>query len=82
MSDYIPVSCDFHDELEALAVLHRPCQITYRKEAGQFVEVQGEIVDIYASNHADFCKLKDGTVIRLDQIVAVDDTPVSYISAN
>ncbi|MBF2029792.1 MAG: hypothetical protein IGS48_24060 [Oscillatoriales cyanobacterium C42_A2020_001] len=78
MDAYTPVSCDFHDELEAIATLHQTCRIVYRTEANATNEISGQIVDVYASNHADYAKLDDGTVIRLDQIVSVNDKPVSF----
>uniref|UniRef100_A0A832M4Z6 Rho-binding antiterminator n=1 Tax=Oscillatoriales cyanobacterium SpSt-402 TaxID=2282168 RepID=A0A832M4Z6_9CYAN len=78
MDAYTPVSCDFHDELEAIATLHQTCQIVYRTEENARSKISGKIVDVYASNHADYVKLGDGTVIRLDQIVSVNDKPVSF----
>jgi Rho-binding antiterminator len=80
MDAYIPVSCDFHDELEALATLRQECRIVYSNAANELVEVQGRIVDVYAANKADFLKLKDGTEIRLDKIVSVNDKQLSSYS--
>jgi Rho-binding antiterminator len=80
MDAYIPVSCDFHDELEALATLRQECRIVYSNAANELVEVQGLIVDVYAANKADFVKLKDGTEIRLDRIVSVNDKQLSSYS--
>jgi Rho-binding antiterminator len=77
MDAYTPVSCDFQDVLESLATLHQKCQIVYRDE---LVEAQGLIVDIYAANKADFLKLDDGTEIRLDKIVSVDDKKAASYS--
>ncbi|MGI0488149.1 hypothetical protein ACN4EK_22130 [Pantanalinema rosaneae CENA516] len=78
MDAYTPVSCDFHDQLEALATLHQDCHLVYHDDANQIIEVNARIVDVYARNHADFLKIKDGTEIRLDRIVSVNDQPVSY----
>jgi Rho-binding antiterminator len=80
MDAYIPVSCDFHDELEVLATLRQECRIVYSNAANELVEVQGLIVDVYAANKADFLKLKDGTEIRLDRIVSVNDKQLSSYS--
>ncbi|MBW4629242.1 MAG: hypothetical protein KME49_27970 [Brasilonema octagenarum HA4186-MV1] len=80
MDTYIPVSCDFHDELEALATLRQECRIVYSDAANELVEVQGRIIDVYAANKADFIKLKDGTEIRLDRIVSVNDKQLSSYS--
>ncbi len=80
MDAYRLVSCDFHDELEALATLRQECQIVYRNTADEVVEVQDRIVDVYAANKADFIKLKNGTEIRLDRLVSVNGKPMSYCS--
>ncbi len=71
MSDYKPVDCDFEDKLEAIATLHRTANITYQGEDNNSTTIESEIVDIYADSGADYCKLKDGTVIRLDKIKAI-----------
>lgn len=78
MDAYTPVSCDFHDQLEAIATLRQTCRIVYRSESNVTSEISGRIVDVYAVNHADYVKLQDGTVIRLDRIVSVNDQPVSF----
>jgi Rho-binding antiterminator len=78
MSDYCLVDCDFHDQLEALATLRQTCHITYRDVSGAIAEVQEQIVDIYAANKADFLKLKDGTEIRLDHLISINDTPIQF----
>ena len=68
MNDYCPLSCELSDRLEEIALLKRHCIITYSNEQNQFIQVNGQIVDIYAADGADWCKLKDGQVIRLDRI--------------
>lgn len=78
MDSYTPVSCDFHDELEAIATLRQTCRIVYRTEANATTEIEGQIADVYAANHADYVKLKDGTIIRLDQMILVNDKQVSF----
>lgn len=78
MDEYRLVDCGFHDQLEALATLRQPCQIQYRNAAEETVEVQTQIVDVYAANKADFLKLKDGTEVRLDRLISVDDKPTRF----
>ena len=68
MNDDTPVSCDLNDCLEEIATLKRQCTITYRNEKNEFTKVEGRIIDIYAAEGADWCKLSDETVIRLDKI--------------
>lgn len=57
MDDYCLVDCGFHDQLEALVTL-RQCQISYRTVTGEVVEVQDQIVDVYAANQVVFCNSK------------------------
>lgn len=78
MDEYILVDCGFHDELEALATLRQQCQIIYRNQANEKVEVETRIVDVYALNKADFIRLKDGTEIRLDRIESVNGKPIAF----
>ncbi|BAU67341.1 hypothetical protein STA3757_47530 [Stanieria sp. NIES-3757] len=68
MSNYTPVSCDLYDQLEAIATLKQECTITYKQENGQWAKAKGRIVDVYAADGADWCKLSNDTVIRLDKI--------------
>jgi len=70
--DYKPISCDFHDELETLAVRRRKCEITYRDISGNPVTVEDWIEDIYTKDKEEFLKLKSGLVIRLDRLIEVD----------
>jgi Rho-binding antiterminator len=72
MDEYTLVSCDFHDQLEAWATLRQICQIIYQNEANETIGVQGRIVDVYAADKADFLKLDNGTIIRLDKVISVN----------
>jgi Rho-binding antiterminator len=78
MNDYCLVDCGFHDQLEALATLRQICQISYRTATEEIVEVQSQIVDVFAANKADFLKLKDGTEIRLDRLISVNGNSTRF----
>ena len=78
MDSYRLVACGFHDELEALATLHKPCQIIYRDSDKEVHTVETQIVDVYSADRADFIKLQDGTVIRLDLLISVDGKPIQF----
>ena len=43
------------------------------------LSVSGIIVDLYAKEGAEYLKLNDGTVIRLDRLVSINGVPVSNI---
>ena len=68
MKTYIPPACSFTDYLESAAVLRQSSHIIYLDEADQRQETQAKIIDIYAADGADWCKLDNGTIIRLDRI--------------
>lgn len=70
--NYEPISCDFHDELETLAVMRRTSEITYRDSSGNPATVEDRIEDIYTKGKEEFLKLKSGLVIRLDRLIEVD----------
>jgi Rho-binding antiterminator len=78
MADYCLVDCGFHDQLEAFATLRQTCQISYHSVTGEVVDVQDQIVDIYAANQADYLKLKDGTEIRLDRLISVNGNSTRF----
>ncbi len=72
MSDYTPVSCELYDQLEAIATLHRTAKITYHNAADEKKHIESKIVDVYAKDGADYCKLGDDTIIRLDRLAAIE----------
>ncbi len=78
MSDYTPVSCDFHDRLEAFATLRTLCRIVYQHPVQGLTEAHGRIVDVYAANRADYLRLQDGSEIRLDWIQSVGEATTEW----
>lgn len=81
MNAYRLVACSFHDELEAWATLRQTCQIIYRDVEGTEQTVTSKIIDVYTADRAEFIKLQDGTVIRLDHLIAVNDQPIQFASS-
>lgn len=74
MSDYIPIDCNFYDELVLLA-MHKTRVVfipnTYDVEEGDF------IIDLVTEpSKEEFLVLKSGIRIRLDEIANVDDRMV------
>lgn len=68
---YIPINCNFYDELEALATLSRPALIVY-KTAGAEIRLKGIIKHLYVREKVEYLKMDNGLEIRLDQLVEVD----------
>ncbi|NEQ48542.1 MAG: hypothetical protein F6K11_00170 [Leptolyngbya sp. SIO3F4] len=73
MKPYIPPACSFTDHLEAAAVLQQVSHIIYLDNANKQQEIQAKIIDIYATDGADWCKLDNGSIIRLDHIEQFND---------
>lgn len=72
MTDYIPLNCNLHDHLEALATLRKRCRIVYQQVDGQRAETIDTIADVYTRNKEEFALLGAGEVIRLDALIEVD----------
>lgn len=72
MKKYLPISCDFHSELELFALRQQPVEIIFRSlvEARQST-ICAAIKDLITRNGEEFLILPDGTEIRLDQLVSV-----------
>lgn len=71
MSDYIPISCHFYDELESLAVKRTPVEILF-KHNNEEKCIEDLIVDFRTHCKEEFVILKSGTQIRLDQLLKVN----------
>lgn len=68
---YKPVDCDFHSELTSRSTLGQRAEIVYRED-GEEKTVLDYIDDVYSKDGAEYTKLRDGLVLRLDQLVRVD----------
>ena len=74
---YVPISCSYYDRLEAWAVRHERVHIQYR-QAGHAddLRLDGIITDLFSRDGAEYLKVNSGLVIRLDNIVSVNDIAV------
>ena len=73
------VSCYLRDRLGEIANLKNRCIITYLDQEDKYVKVTGLIVDIYAVDSMDWCKLSNGVSIRLDRIQDFEYEEISLI---
>ncbi len=72
---YEPVSCDYHDELEAAAMHKKDVELEFDLE-GVTQKERGRIADVFTANGAEFVKFATGggqLEIRLDQIISMKD---------
>jgi Rho-binding antiterminator len=75
VSDYRPIDCADHDQLESLATLRQTARIAYRHEDGDLREVEGLIVDIYARDGVEYLRTASGEEVRLDRLDRVEAVP-------
>jgi Rho-binding antiterminator len=70
---YEPVSCDYHDELEAAAMHKENVDLEFDL-AGVTQHERGKIADVYTADGAEFVKFVGaaGAIdIRLDHIISI-----------
>jgi Rho-binding antiterminator len=72
---YIPIDCERHDELLALATLRRPCTLEVDSAEGARARLEGVIEDVYTETGAEYLRLRGGPTVRLDRIRTLDGRP-------
>lgn len=72
LSPYVPVLCEFHDRLEAIASMRRSVDITFADDTGVVRQCLTTIADVYTRDGAEYLATGAGEIIRLDRIVAAD----------
>lgn len=77
MSNYRPVNCEFHDVIEACAILQKSTTILARNADGTHRFIHAIISDIFARDGAEYLETQCGQLIRLDELLAIDDQDVS-----
>ncbi|HUP44338.1 MAG TPA: Rho-binding antiterminator [Thermoanaerobaculia bacterium] len=73
---YEPVSCDYHDQLEAAAMHRTEVELEFDLE-GVTQKERGTISDVYTADGAEFVKFDSGSgpvEIRLDHIISFNDS--------
>lgn len=72
---YEPVSCDYHDQLEAAAMHRKRVNLEFDLE-GVTQRETGTVADVFTANGAEFVKFQSNTgplEIRLDHIISMKD---------
>lgn len=72
---YNPISCDYHDQLEAAAMHRKPVELEFELE-GVPQKEKGRVEDVYTSNGAEFVRFAadSGSLeIRLDHIISMKE---------
>ncbi len=74
METYKPIDCGFYDILEANATQKRYTKIQYYTDIHEFITTNAVIKNLITAQGEEFMELATGELIRLDQIVKIDET--------
>lgn len=72
---YEPVSCDYHDQLEAAAMHRTPVELEFALD-GVPQKEKGKVEDVYTADGAEFVRFAadSGSLeIRLDHIISMKE---------
>lgn len=69
---YQSINCDFYDRLEEAATLKKECIIDFFDAKMEEHQVVNRIKNLFTRNKEEFMELENGTLIRLDQIIAIN----------
>ena len=78
MTDYQPLNCDLHDELEIAALRTIPVTLRWRDNNGQPQQARGIIQDLFAVQGEEFLRFVvagEPQQLRLDQLT-LDSFPL------
>ena len=71
MNPYQPISCDFYDVLEALAVRRIKTTVEFVDDSNTVLLENVLITDLQTRDKEEFLYLDDGQFIRLDRLLSV-----------
>lgn len=69
---YIPISCSFYDELEALATLRQIATIKYAEGDAPTKTAEGKIKNFFIREGVEYLLMDTGLEIRLDHLISVN----------
>ncbi len=69
---YSPISCDFHDILEATATRKTVARILFKDADGIIRQQDARITDLETRADGEYMTLETGESIRFDRIVSID----------
>lgn len=74
---YVPINCDFYDEIEIRAMRKSKTTVVYLSENEEQTTIEGVIKNVYAKNKEEFLEMESGLIFRLDRLISLDGKVVS-----
>lgn len=69
---YVPIDCNFYDEIEILAMRKSKSTVVYLSDKDEQTTLKGVIKNVYAKNKEEFLEMESGLVFRLDRLISLD----------
>lgn len=69
---YVPINCDFYDEIEIRAMRKSETKVVYLSENEEPTTIEGVIKNVYAKNKEEFLEMESGLTFRLDRLISLD----------
>jgi Rho-binding antiterminator len=70
---YKPIACGLYDELELRALRKQKIKLVFINDQNDNESIDCIIADLFSKNKTEYLKTSDGKLIRLDNIVEVDN---------
>jgi len=70
---YKPIACGLYAELELRALRKQKVNITFINDKNENETIECVIVNLFSKNKIEFLKTSDGKIIRLDDVVELDN---------
>ncbi|MFO7524055.1 MAG: hypothetical protein R6W68_01245 [Ignavibacteriaceae bacterium] len=70
---YTPIACGLYDELELRALRKRKVTLSYRDDNKIVKSIACVITDLFSKDKIEYLKTDGGILIRLDDLVEVDN---------
>lgn len=71
--EYKPIACGLHDELELRALRKKSISLVYKDDNHVLKTIDCIIIDLFSKDKVEYLKTDVGLVIRLDDMVEVDN---------
>ncbi|MFK7772326.1 MAG: Rho-binding antiterminator [Saprospiraceae bacterium] len=69
---YVPINCDFYDEIEIHAMRKSKIMVVYLSENEKQTTIEGVIKNVFAKNKEEFLEMESGLIFRLDRLISLD----------
>jgi Rho-binding antiterminator len=71
LEKYIPINCDFYDELESLATIGKRVKVSYMENSAR-IDTSGIVKNLFTKDSVEYMTLDSGITFRLDKLVEID----------